>query len=145
MSFCINCGAKLVGGEKLCLKCGNGVDKTVSTDKYSASAMTAFILGLFSLFYFCSIFGPVAGAASIVFSIIGICRTGRGRSRGRCFAVSGLAVSVIALLFSAATAFGIYYIVTNFEAYFNEYVESLNIDDYTDPLENMIRFFSIFM
>ncbi len=64
---------------------------------FSGLALVSLILGLF---FFIPIFGLVQGILAIIFGVIGLKQIRNGKSRGKQFAIAGISLGIIGILFT---------------------------------------------
>ena len=95
--FCRNCGKELNENQNVCLNCGVLVTQTSQpTNKTDKKAIIGFILGLVSIIaWFIPLFGYPVSICGIIFSSKGLkSQINKG------FAVAGLVLSIIFLIFT---------------------------------------------
>ncbi|MBE7082078.1 MAG: zinc-ribbon domain-containing protein [Clostridiales bacterium] len=116
MKFCNKCGNQLHDEAIICPACGNAInqDTTINTSiekprKFSVCAILGFVFALLagvlcltnSIFEYSLYIGFVFSIIGLVFSSIGIGKTGKKRGKGLAFAIVGLVISIITFCITA--------------------------------------------
>lgn len=105
--FCSNCGKEIKGNVNFCPECGKAVNpvveetpvqttNTTAEDKVNALALSGFIVALISLLLN---FWGIVGIVATVLSGVGLSKTGPGKEKGRGFAIAGLVIGILSILY----------------------------------------------
>ena len=105
--FCISCGKELQDADNVCANCGTPVDGAPATvtqnttvnvaapAKTNGLALAGFIVSLVSTILCCGSFNVI----SLVLSIVGAIKAKDYGGNGKGFAIAGIVISVIGMIF----------------------------------------------
>ncbi len=102
--FCKVCGCEMPDDANVCPRCGSAVENSefVATEqpaapaaKFSVKAIVGFAVSLVGII----ISAIPCGIVGIIFSILGMKEINTGEKRGKGFAIAGLVVSILDIVF----------------------------------------------